>query len=133
MAIGYGVACPKPEKRKTTKGRKLRAESAVKQSVRAQCVERDGDCRILKSAPTIAIAFEIFGECRGESEWAHMHAKRRSQTRGQAPEVRHTTAHSFMACTRHHDMYDGRQSPRLFITALTRKGADGDLEVRLGK
>lgn len=133
MAIGYGEACPKPEKRKTTKGRKDRAESKQKHMVRMLCVARDGDCRIMRSGPTVGMAWEAFGECRGESEWAHMHAKRRSQTRGQAPEKRHTSTHSLMLCTRHHDQYDGRQSPRLFITALTRSGADGSLKVRLGK
>ena len=128
-----GVACPKPVKRKTLKGRKDRAEAKQKHMVRMLCVARDGDCRIVRPGATIEQAWEAFGECRGESEWAHMHEKRRSQTRGLPPEVRHTTAHSFMACTRHHDMYDGRQSPRLFVTALTRQGADGPLKVRLGK
>lgn len=33
----------------------------------------------------------------------------------------------------HHAQYDGRQRPRLFITALTAKGANGPLKFRRGK
>lgn len=142
MAIGYGVVCPKPESRKRTKGRKDRAEAKVKKSVRAQCVERDGDC-IVESAffsnrgpfgdpYRYDEAGDISGyeNCEGPSQWCHAHAKRRSKTRGQAPDVRHTTADSFMGCQKHHDEYDGRRKPRLFLTKLTRHGFDGAVKVR---
>jgi len=110
------------------RAKRRRAEGPVKKAVRAECVVRDGYCRaahdweLWKSSP-----------CEGPSEWAHMHSRRRSQTRNQAPGVRHDTKHSFMACQKHHSEYDGRQSPRLFVTALTDKGADGPLKFRRGK
>ena len=110
------------------RAKRRRAEGPVKKAVRAKCVVRDGYCRaahdweLWKSSP-----------CEGPSEWAHMHSRRRSQTRNQAPEVRHDTRHSFMACKRHHDQYDGRAKPRLYITALTRRGADGPLKFRRAK
>ena len=124
-------ACPKPTTRKTLKGRKTRAEARIIKAVRAQCVERDGYCIVLAhllgfTAGLLLVDTDL-GGCFGPSAWAHMHDKRRSKTRGQAPEVRHTTASSFMACQRHHLDYDQK---RLFITALSRKGADGPLKFR---
>lgn len=136
MAVGYGVACPKPPKRKTLKGRKLRAESKVTQQVRAACVARDGDCRLtawlqLSDMHVGNMLADALGRsCGGESEWAHMHSRRRSKTRGMAPEVRHDTQHSLMLCTFHHGEYDAK---RLKITALTRKGADGPLKFTRAK
>ena len=117
MGIG-GVACPKPEPLKRVRGRKTRAESKVKKSVRAQCVERDGHCRACLRLRG------LYAECFGPSEWAHLDERKRFKTRGMAPEKRHTTADSLMLCKRHHDMYDGRLSPRLSIEAHTPKGAD---------
>ena len=133
-----GRACPKGISRKTLKGRKHRAESKVKKSVRAQCVERDGPCRAAlypfgTGSGLGGDVTDIWHECEGLSEWAHLHAKRRSKTRGMAPEDRHDTAHSLMLCKRHHDQYDGRATPRLVITALTRRGADGPLKFRRAK
>lgn len=120
----------KPEKRKTSKGRKYRSETKQKQSVRAQCVVRDGDCAVIAITGARwldAVEPSLVLECRGESEWTHMHSRRRAQTRGQAPEARHDTAHSLMLCTLHHQSYDAH---KLKITALTRKGADGPLKFR---
>lgn len=138
MAIGYGIAAPKPEPLQRTRNRRRRVEGKVKKSVRAQCVLRDGPCRFgMPSMEAITLDrragtmnFASPG-CAGPSEWAHMHSRRRSQTRNRAPEIRHDTQHSFMACQRHHDQYDGRQRPRMFVTALTRKGADGPLKFRM--
>ncbi len=113
--------------RKQIKARKDRAEAKVKRSVRQQCADRDPRCRIERSGPSPEIVTDAFGACSGESEWAHMHAKRRSQTRGQAPEVRHDTAHSLMLCRFHHTEYDAH---RLLITAVSRRGADGPLKFR---
>lgn len=143
MAIGYGVAAPKPSKTiRQLKDRKGRAEAKVKKSVRVECVRRDGPCRFgMPSLEAITLDrragtmnFAAPG-CAGPSEWAHMHSRRRSQTRNQAPEIRHDTQHSLMLCQFHHDQYDGRlpPMPRLRITSLTRKGADGPLKFRMGK
>lgn len=95
---------PKPEPRKRVKGRKDRREAAIKKSVRAQCVERDGYCLI--ASQLLRSLRDLLGPCGGQSEWAHVGRQRRCFTRGQAPEVRHTTAGSGMLCERHHDAYD---------------------------
>lgn len=120
MAVGFGVACPKPEPRKRVKGRKDRAETKVQQFVRAQCVERDGGCRLGKDD-----AAHGYAVCRGESEWAHLGTMRRARTRGLAPEVRHTVKGSLMLCTKHHQQYDAGV---LRILVSTREGANGPLE-----
>jgi hypothetical protein len=125
MAIGYGQACPKPEPRKRVKARKDRAETTVKQRVRAACVARDGDCRLQDAV--------ILGLCSGESEWAHMGQKRRARTRGMDPEVRHTTAESLMLCTFHHQAYDAGKFDLLGTAAganaaLVIHTADGDFQ-----
>ena len=132
MAIGYGVACPKPEKRQKAKGRKLRAESKQKHMVRMLCVARDGDyCRIVTGMmPDSYRLKDSPWHCEGKSEWVHMHARRRSQTRNMAPEIRHDSAHSLCLCSFHHREYDAH---RLKITALTRKGADGPLKFSRAK
>ena len=69
-------------------------------------------------------------DCNGASEWAHMHSRRRSKTRGMSPEHRHDTAHSLMLCHFHHGEYDAK---RLIISALTRTGADGPLKFKRTK
>lgn len=122
------LAQSKGPTRKTLKGRKRRAEDKVKGLVRAHVEARDGFCVLNRLGYGDVLAGDL-GDCEGFSEWAHTAAKRRSQTRNQAPEIRHTTHDSFKACTKHHDMYDGRRRPRLFVTALTRKGCDGGLKV----
>lgn len=98
---------------KAVKARKHRTERVVIQNVRGQCEERDGDCR-----------FAGVTSCAGESEWAHFEEKRRFKTRGMKPEERHTTRDSFMACTKHHALYDAR---KLLMLAQTEKGADGPI------
>lgn len=119
---------PKPPRRKAVKARKTRAEQTVARNVRAACVKRDGHCRIMFDE--YHTVWVLAMDCRGPSEWAHMHARRRSKTRGMAPEVRHDTTHSLMLCKYHHELYDAKQ---LFITALTRKGADGQLKYRVNR
>jgi hypothetical protein len=109
--------------RKQEKGKAQRAEVKVKKSVREQCVDRDGPCRYAKDAPAQHT-------CQGPSEWAHLGEKKRAKTRGQAPEVRHTTAGSLMLCRLAHARYDGRQRPRLGITATNKLGADGTLRYK---
>jgi hypothetical protein len=105
--------------RRILKARKDRAEDARAAHVRAACVLRDGHCRLSKDNPVHV--------CQGFSEWCHTHAKRRSKTRKMAPEIRHTTADSFMACTSAHDRYDNRKRPKLGFTALTDRGCDGPI------
>lgn len=127
---------PKPEPRKRVKARKDRAESLVKRFVRHECVSRDEYCRYDVHGYDVFVNDAVNCEprsCRGPLEWAHMHVKRRSQTRGQAAEIRHTTADSLMLCKLHHDQYDGRTRPRLLITKLTRNGADGPLKFTRAK
>lgn len=86
--------------------------------VREECVDRDGHCRL-------APAQHLFGPCRGPSQWSHRAGRKRSQTRGEAPERRHTTADSMMQCQRHHELYErGVLADR----PLTDRGADGPLE-----
>jgi hypothetical protein len=82
---------------KRDKGRKRRAAAAVVKRVRADVKARDGYCKIHQS------------NCEGPSEWAHLPGHTRAQTRGQAPELRHTVEGTAMLCKRHHDMLDGRR------------------------
>lgn len=111
---------PKPRRRIRPK-RTPKAERRQIDAVRNHCVERDGYCRFDMAVPY---------ECDGPSEWAHMHARRRSKTRGMDPSYRHDTAHSLMLCHTHHEDYDAK---RLQITALSRRGADGPLKFRRSK
>lgn len=125
MAIGYGTAQPKPEPRKKSKRRKLYREGKVKKSVRAQCVERDGYCRVAHLRPNDLRRWnpEDF-PCWGFSEWAHIGSKKRFKTRGQDAAKRHTTWGSVMLCHGHHEAYD---RARMLIKILTPFGADGPL------
>lgn len=91
---------PKPKRRIRVKPRS-REERTTVETVRAACVTRDGRCRG---------TFEGFPhDCRGPSEWAHLHRKRRSKTRGLAPTVRHTTLDSLMLCRTLHQLYDAHK------------------------
>ena len=106
--------CAKPGRGQTIKaekGKAHRAEVKVKGLVRAHVSARDGDCRLRGVT-----------SCSGESEWAHLEDSRRSKTRGQAPEVRHTTKGSAKLCTGHHRAYDAHQ---IVIVKMGPKGADG--------
>ena len=110
-----GLPLAKPENRVTTKRRRLRVESKVKQKVRALCVDRDGDCRMA------GISWHV---CGGASAWAHLGDQKRARTRGMKPELRHTTAGSLMLCTTAHQDYD---QGRMHIVLLSRDGADRNL------
>lgn len=99
----------KPEPRKRVKARTQRKAAEVVKSIRQQCVERDGDCRIgdWENNPYDWHSDSLNdGGCEGRSEWAHLGEFKRFKTRGQPPEVRHTTAGSLMLCTEHHRSYD---------------------------
>ncbi len=132
MPCPGSIACPKPEKRKTVKGRAKRKEAEWAKVVRAFCAVRDGlRCRLQMGGQFWMEDVRSHNEwCDGPSEWAHMHSRRRAQTRNQAPEVRHDTKHSLMLCRLHHGDYDAH---RLKITALTRKVADGPLKFTRAK
>lgn len=127
------LALPKGPTRQRMKGRKARAEQKRKKAVRAACEERDSLCRLgeWEDNPYDWHADEITDNdegCDGPSEWAHMHVKRRSKTRGLSPEERHSTVYTLMLCRRHHAQYDGRDTPRLLIQCLTDAGADGPMK-----
>lgn len=124
--------CPQPkskETRKRIRGRKQRAEAKVKRSGRAACVERDGHCRaFLWFDDPLVNAWG--NDCRGRSTWAHIRGHRRSQTRGQAPEIRHSTATSMMLCERHHGM---EERGEIRVVYLTDRGCDGAVQFVLRK
>jgi hypothetical protein len=114
-----GLAIPKPEPRKRTKARRDRQESKVKKTVRAQCVERDGDCLIFSRLP--ASLRVLLGPCEGQSEWAHIGRHRRFLTRKMEAERRHTTKGSGQLCQKHHQAYDAH----LFDFETDEQGMDG--------
>ena len=110
--------------RARVKRRASKAEAVIKKHVRAECVERDGACRIgdWEMNPDDLHDDDLEHDpCDGRSEWAHLGEKKRFKTRGQAPDVRHTTAGSLMLCRHHHGRYD---AGKLAITG----SADGVLE-----
>lgn len=109
--------------RRIVKARKDRAEDAHAAKVRALCVERDGDCRVQRDCvwPVDSVGIG----CCGVSQWCHSTAKKRSRTRNMAPDVRHTTADSFMGCQRHHDM---QERGELIATPRTDRGFDGPVD-----
>lgn len=115
-----GAPQPKPASRKKVKAKATRVERQVIKSVRERCVERDGYCRLAGMTERLI--------CHGPSEWAHLNESRRFKTRGMAPEDRHTTAGSFMACESHHAAYDAHA---VDIIEQTDRGADGPLTVEL--
>jgi hypothetical protein len=122
-------AFPKGPTRKAVKAKKDRAEAKVKKTVRQIVADRDINCR----AGAWRVAdFHIStswdrtaGPCHGLLEWAHFGAQRRAYTRGQAPELRHTSGGSLILCKFHHMAYD---AGLLKIKALTDAGCDGPLE-----
>lgn len=113
---------PKPEKRRTTKRRKARAEAVVVKRVRGLCIGRDGYCRVALDI-RLPFSLSILG-CAGQSEWSHFGTKRRARTLGQEPEERHTTAGTLMLCRKHHRKYD---AGLFLIGATTDGGCDGPL------
>ena len=127
------IGFPKGRTRKQLKARKDRQEARIVKLVRAACAVRDGYCRRRRDQVDNRLMFQDaytaieIHSCDGPSEWAHFGGKRRARTRGQAPEVRHTTAGSLMLCRSAHADYD---AGRLKITALTRHGCDGRLKFK---
>ncbi len=109
---------PKPGPTARARAKRRRDETPVKKSVRAQCDDRDGACRIARDHDV------TYRECWGPSEWAHFGPHRRSRTMGMPAHLRHTTAGSLILCRKHHRAYD---SGRLSIRALSENGCDGVL------
>ena len=99
--------------RKGLKRDKAAAERAVKRRIRANVAARDTACRVGGGGP----------DCDGRLEWAHLPEQSRAKTRGMAPERRHTTQMTVMACTRHHRDLDARRFTYEFLDAGL--GADG--------
>jgi hypothetical protein len=131
---GMTLAFPKSEPRRQTKARKDRHEAAVIKKVRAAVVERDGECRLWRdfiSRWQNETVTTYIGFCFGPSQWTHLPPKTRAATRKMAPEQRHGTAWTIMACERHHDLLDGRQQPRIVVRCLTPDGADGPIAVEV--
>ncbi len=131
MAIDYsGFKFGKGRTIQQAKDKQDRVEVKVRKSVRAECVERDGYCRLLGAAlrGDVVKELELLNHvCQpgDPSEWAHWGEKKRARTRKQAPEVRHTKAGSLMLCKPMHEQYD---AGKLYITALTRDGCNGSLK-----
>lgn len=73
---------PKGPTRKTVKRWKANAERKQKRIIRAEVLGRDGCCRV-QSWHGFGDVGAVPFECSLDLEWAHMHARRRSQTRGQ--------------------------------------------------
>lgn len=122
------VVKAKPRRRGITawwRARKARKDKAVADRVRDLVIARDGYCRYGKDVSPAARS-----ACWGMSEWAHVGEKKRFKTRGQAPEIRHTRAGSFTACTGHHRAYDEH---RLAVEAITDAGCDGALQYKESK
>jgi len=119
------------------RAKRRRAETPVIKFVRAQCAERDGDCRVCdwENNPDDWHSDDlepIDDLMCNPSQWAHLGDGKRARTRGMKPEQRHTTAKSLILCQVHHDRYDGRAKPRMFIAELDNHGlgADGPLEFK---
>lgn len=124
------TACPKPPRgtKRRQKNRGKRLESKTAKSVRALCVERDGECLFATRGVETRQESLLLGPCDGPSEWAHVGKHRRCFTRGQAPEVRHTTAGSAQMCRRHHRAYDAHVFDVLPTDSV--KGMNGAYRVR---
>jgi hypothetical protein len=93
---------PKPTPRRTVKGRKTRAEAKVLKAVREAVFKRDGGCRIAKNIFRVHL-----GPCGGPLQLAHL--RKRSATRGMAPELRHRRDEAVCLCARHHEMEERHQ------------------------
>ncbi len=102
---GDRMMFPKGKTRKVIKAAKDRRAAKVEKSVRAQCVSRDGSCRLrdLKPGDMSTIANH---RCQGPSEHAHLGKMKRARTRDMSPEDRHTTGGSCMLCRSAHQQYD---------------------------
>jgi hypothetical protein len=121
LASGFdGLKFPKGPTRAELKGSSNYRERQIIKANRAHCERRDGDCRIGYWGE---IAIALFGECMSTPEWNHF--RRRSKSRGEPPEERHSTEVTGMLCGRHHDMVDEHD---INFVYLTTKRADGPMK-----
>jgi hypothetical protein len=127
--MNTSLAKPKRGSHKRLKAKRARAAGKVVEIVRHRCVERDGYCFIVNrlSAAQYFDLIPAIGICEGPSEWAHVGKHRRSKTRGQAAEVRHTTVGSAIACRKHHRLYDNHDFDIECFDA--ERGMDGTFRV----
>lgn len=116
------LAHPKGPTRAERKGSIGYRERQIIQRNRAHCERRDGDCRIGYWGGS---AVALFGECFGTPEWNHF--RRRSKSKGEPPEVRHSVEITGMLCGRHHDMVDEHE---IDFDYLTETRADGPMKFR---
>ncbi len=101
------ISFPKPKPHRLVKDAKKRVERKVILDVRAQCVTRDGYCRLFRlKVGDVIIGSTSWHRCHGQSEWAHLGAMKRARTRGMAAERRHRTDGSVMLCRLAHAAYD---------------------------
>jgi hypothetical protein len=115
------VARQRERRRVAARGRA--AEQRVLRAVRAAVMARDGGtCRASGTALGIGL-----GACEGPLELAHLAAWRRSRTRGQPPEQRHTRTGAISLCHAHHVAYDAHR----FDILLGPTGADGPVGWKL--
>ena len=118
---------PKGKTRKQLKARKDRHEAAVKSSVRAEVFAREREMCAVVSRLMSRDMFDVvkaFGVCSGPLQHAHLKGKRKSATRGQAPEERHQTATSLALCELHHE---AEEHKGLRFIGLTKAGMNGPI------
>lgn len=120
----------KPEPRAKQRRRERRVEAETLAAARAEAVERDGYCRLYVLDANWRVELQrMFGACSGPSEFSHLGESRRFKTRGQDPEVRHSSAGGIMLCANHHrtgiHAYDRHT---LRIDELTDRRANGPLQ-----
>lgn len=121
----------KPEPRRRVKARADRREGEVIKAVRAEVADRDYYCRLYRLDDGLrGLLREMFGACRGRSEWSHYNlSHRRAKTVGRPPEQRHDRRYSLMLCDFHAAEYDEN---RMHIEATTDRGCDGPLRFERG-
>ncbi len=109
---------PKGPTVRELKDAKQKKEKYVAARIRKQVFRRD---------PACVIPEDPRWPHEGPDEWAHMEEGTRARTRGNPPEIRHTSRLSCRLCRAHHFAYDrGALRP----TFLTEDGADGPIEWR---
>ena len=118
---------PKPEPARKAKRRRYLANRAVVRAVRAEVFAREREtCAVVSRLPKadMLAIFTAFGICQGPLQHAHLKGKRKSATRGQAPEERHQTATSLALCELHHE---AEEHKGLRFIGLTKAGMDGPI------
>jgi hypothetical protein len=97
---------------------KQRKDLAYADKIKRKVDELDAWCRL---EPLNARELALVGPCKGGMTWAHLPDWRRSKTRNEEPEKRHTLQGSFKCCVGHHAALDQKK----FGIAHGEDGADG--------